>query len=679
MSFAVFRKYEKPLLAVAVVFTVAVFAFFPSMGDIQDAVGGRPSAADLMGSFTVATTGEAHDVSLLDFRRASQSLERFRGGRSDDYDEAVVWRHLMLLEDARGAGIRVTDAEIGNSLKSSFPPGTVTPEFYASLWRDRLQFASARAFEQFFRETLMVQRWVEALESGARVVDADSVYQRWRVDNELFDLDVLVFADAEPDSIADPGDEQLLSFFDEMPDYLRERRFVDPARYDLALAWVALDAASENLPSERLAELPPVTEAEIDARFKLLKPSRFPELDEADEDTRALLRSELLVIGLATAAHREWVALGSKPVEGPVQEGVEPPPRTAQEFVDFMASWGLTSDDPTGMLGPEELEALPEVGSPNLAARLLNTRAGDSRYFKPYGEETRALVLFVEDVEAETPLGFEDARDQVLEAWRSDPVQVAGAANDFRDELKARARQVDEAAEVLAEFEQLASDAADERIAAETAAAETAAAEGSESDDVATLQAPDAEAQAAIREEELEAVAFDIQSRLAPYEHRAWDELAEAALADGRASERVSFAAVSKSWRLQNTDAEVDRTTLEYYVKSNGRVFQLAVDTLSDVLRHITAKQSVVVRVTARAFPEMSVMLADNEGMEKARLRLSTTAAAEFQLELLPERLLAPRSDSNPWGHGLRVVRAPEPEGQVDGEADAEGEQSSQM
>ena len=262
MSFAVFRKYEKPLLAFAVVFTVVVFAFFPSMGGISDVLGGAGAAGSLMGSFTVATTGEQFDVSRVDFNRTYRALARFRSGPQSDLSEESVWSHLMLLEDARGAGLQVTDAELGDALKGSFPPGTLTADFYTVLWRDSLQFPSARAFEDFFRETLLVQRWVEALESSARVVDAEAVFQRWKVDNELFDLDVLVFPDADPESIDDPGDETLRAWYDEMPEYLRERRFVDPARYDLALAWLSLDTDAADLPAERLAALTPVTDAE---------------------------------------------------------------------------------------------------------------------------------------------------------------------------------------------------------------------------------------------------------------------------------------------------------------------------------------------------------------------------------------------------------------------------------
>jgi hypothetical protein len=657
MSFAVFRKYEKPLLAAAVVFTVAVFAFFPSFGDLSSAVGGGPSQADLLGTFTVATTGERFDVTYLDFNRAQQSLLRFEGGPQRELTEADVWAHLMLLEDARGAGIQVTNSEIGQALLESFPEGSLTPEVYTSLWRDRLQFSTARAFEEFFRERLMVQRWREALESDARVVDAEAIYSRWSLDNEQFDLDVLVFEDAEPETIADPGDETLLAWYDEMPEYLRERRFVDPATYDLAVAWVSLETDASMLPAERLASLDPVEDSEVQSRFDLLKAGRFEGVEELDDATREVLRNELVLIELATAAHQEWVTEGNKPVEGPVAEDYVAPPRTAAEFVDFMAGWGLTADDPQGLMGPDELEALPEVGSPNLAARLLNTKEGDSRYFRPYGDEDQAVILFVEGTEPETPLGFAEARDQVLDAWRGDPAQVAAAANDFRQALRDRARLESEAADVLSEFEALATEAADARIAA-------APTEGEGVLDEDGMQA--------IRDEELENVQAQIDTRLAPYEHRAWDELAQAALDSGGVSERVGFDGVPKSWRASNTDPDIDRTTLEYYVKSNGRVFQLAEDSLSDVLRHVTGNQSVVVRVTGRSFPDKAAMFADEDGMETARQRLAAVGATESLMALLPDRLQAPPSEANPWGHGLLVAAPPSAEA---GESEAgEGE-----
>lgn len=649
MSFAIYRKYEKPLLAVAVVFTVAVFAFFPSFGSMDDAFGGGDDADDVVGSFTVVSTGKRHDVSRLDHSRARQSLGRMRGASGGDLTDELIWSHLMMLEDARGAGLRIPDLEISQALRESFPDTPLTPDLYQRIWRDFLGFPTPRAFEEAFREQLLVQRWREALQEDARVVDADEVYQRWSVDNELFDLDVLVLADAEPESIADPGDEVLQKYFDDMAEYLRKQRFVDPARYDVALAWLDLSTALEALPAERIALLTPATDEDIQRQFELLKITRFAELEELDDATRELLRQELTVTSLATEAHREWVAQEPKAPEGPLPEDGTAAivPRTAAEFLAHMAAWGLMTDDPAGTLGPDELEALPDVGSPNLVARLVGTQAGGSRFFRPNGSETLATVLFVEEVVPQVPLGFSEARDEVLTAWRGEPDQAGAAAKTLRKALRDSARVVDEAADIIAPLELAAADEA-ARLIAESA---------EELDEAATQAIVDAE---------LERVQFDIESRLAQYEHRAWEDLVVAGLASGGIRERISFDDVPRSWRQLNTAPDIDRTTLEYYVKTNGRVFQLAVDSITDVLRHVTGKQSVIVRVAERGFPAKAAMFADAEGMERARERLSAVRASEFMLELMPDRLMQPRSDENPFGHNLLVVAQPEPDAPID-------------
>lgn len=645
MSFAVFRKYEKPLLGAAVVFTVVVFAFFPSFGDM-DAVLGGTGTSPLMGVFRVATTDEEREVTGAEFERTRQALSRLAGGRSSGVDDESVWAHLMLVEDARGAGLDVGDSDLVAALQEGFE-GQLTAEGYANLWAG-LGFASARSFESTLRDVLLVQHWTEALALGGSIVDASEVYQRWRVDNELFDLDVLVFADADPAGIADPGDEVLSAWFDGQPAYVRDRRFAEPARYGLAAAWLTLATDPASLPQERISALPAVDDVRVESQYQLLKASRFPDLAELDEPTRQILRGELTVVELVSAAQQAWIAQG----ESAVADGPPAPPRSGSEFVDHMAAWGLLTADPEAELGPDELAALPDVGSAYLSSRLLNSKVGDVRYFPPFGDEDRAVVLYVESVTPERPRTFLEARDAVLEAWRSDPAQVSAAARTFRDALAARARQVEEAAAILAPFATLTEEAVALAVAAGEAAGKP-------------LEPAEVEA---LRKEQDATHEAEIDSRLQPFEHRAWEELVTAALAEGRARERLSYEGVSRAWRVENSGADLDRTTLDYYVKSNPRVFQMAVDGVTDVLRHVSGKASLVVRVAQRRFPDQSAMHASKESMERARQSLSAARRGEFMQLLMPARLMAAKGAENPWGHDLRVVQ--EPAAPVSGAAD---------
>jgi len=652
MSFAFFRKNQKLLLYSAAAFTVAVFVFFPSMGDMDQVLrGDAPGApSEMLGTFTVATTGEAHEVTYGEFQLARQHIGRLAGGAEED----AVWRHLMLLEDARGAGLKVSDGELFAMVKAQvFGGQPMTSANYRAIWHDVLQFDSARTFEAFFRELILVQRWSEALQSQARIVDADDVFQRWKVDNELFDLDVAVFADVDAETIADPGEEVLRAYFDDMPEFLRNRRFVDPATYDLAYAWLPLDADVASLPAERLAEIEDaVTDGAVTLRFDQQKAERFPDLEEADDAATEVMRNEVTIIELVAVAHRTWVASvdAADPVEGPQPEDGGPGSRAA--FIEHMTGYGLRIEDPEGALDPDGLEALPHIGSANLAAQLFSVEAGDSRFYRPFGDTAEAHVLYVQAVTAERPLTFDEDPDLVLEEWRAEPAQTAAAANEFHEELKARARTVEEAAAIIEPLEQGAADAAELAIAEAIEA-------GEELDD---------EAKQAIRDEQLEGVQFDIDARVAGFEHRAWDELLEAALASGEATERLSFEAVPRSYRA-NLDEDVDRTTLEYFAKSNGSVFQLAVDGITRVLRYAAGNQSIVIRVSAREFPEKAAMFADADGMKTARDRLGMVRVSELTAGFSTDLLMAPKGPGNPHGHDLRIVVRKDPAAEV-----AEGE-----
>ena len=310
MTFSTFRKYQTPLLVAAVIFTVAVFVFFPSFGNLDDAMSGG-SSDSVFGRFRLQGGGEPVEVTHWQFSRAREDLGRFRGNFNDLQDEEV-WQQLMLVADAEAAGLRVSDLDLVSFLREA---GLVDSD-YERLWRDR-QFASAKAFESFLKSYLLAQQWIDVLVRGASVVTADEIYLSWRVDHELFDMDALVFADLDPESVADPGDETLQAYFDETPEYLRNRRYVDPAQYGVAYAWLPLDADVADLPSDKLEVLVEITDEKVQTRWQQLKSTRFPDMEEADEATLAALRNELVVMGLVSAANAAWVALGAEPVEGP--------------------------------------------------------------------------------------------------------------------------------------------------------------------------------------------------------------------------------------------------------------------------------------------------------------------------------------------------------------------------
>lgn len=667
MSFTVFRKYEKPLLIAACVFTVLVFAFFPSMGGLSDVFGGEADEmAATYGSFTVETTGETRNVTLAEFVAARNKLARlYRAGDQTDND---VWAHIIETADAQGAGVHVSDQELLDQLNLMTNGQIASQAEYRAIVRN-IGFASLEAFEEFMREVVAKERWREVKLKAATVVPADDVYQRWRVDNELFDYEALVFADLDPEQIDDPGDDVLREHYDGLPEWQRNSAFVDPAKVDVAYGWLPLDALSE-VPADVVATLDTPSDAEVDLRFGQLKATRFADMDELDADTRELLRDELRVIALVKRTHQELAALKALGEPEPVEhdhdgDGV-PDHETDEDHEDeaddetgaddvpagpmldtdiFLATLqanGLRTVDPEGLLDPDGLEALEGIGSVRLPNYLRNARADDLHYIDPFLVDTEAHIVFVQDKVDQRTLDFEEGRDQVLEHWRT--AQVSKPASDFREALVEAARELPAVAEVIGPLEEQATLAADERIAAEEAAIDIG------------LEPLSEEAKQAIRDEELAAVQPAIDAAVAEHLHEAWDALAPATVSDD--VELREFSGISKSYR-NAPDEDEDPASIERFLKTNPSIFQQAVDGITQVLRHPGSSSSVVVRVTGRRFPEMSAMLADEEGLNTARRAQANTARFGFFTEVTPESIVA--------SHGLSVAELP------DDDEDAQG------
>jgi hypothetical protein len=638
MTFSVFHKYKTPLSIAALVFTVAVFVFFPSFGSASDAFTGDGNSDEVYGSFRLQGGGETVEVSGRAFGRTYQNLARLYL-RYNDLEDSEVWSHIMLVADARDAGLQVPDADLVRFFQDN---GFVAAVDYERFWRDR-KFASAKSFEEFIKEVLLVQQWTDVLSLQSGIVSADDVYLSWRIDHEVFDMEAMVFTDFESESIADPGDEVLEPYFDETPEYLRARLYSDPARYELAYAWMTLDTAAADLPAERLAELDEVSDDAVDLRWRQLKGTRFPDMEELDDPTRTLLRAELVVMGLVAAANSEWVAQEQAPVDGPVDDNDEVDPAAAgmtkQAFREHMASYGLMTADPEGLLGPDELTDLADIGSALLSAQLTNVEAGDTRYFQPFGDDTEAHVVFVEESVASVPLDYTGARELVLDRWRQESDQVGAAAIAFRAGLTEAARDLPEAQDLITPLIDMASSAAESRI--------------TEADAEPEAEPLDEAARQAIHDEELAGIQNAIDTRLAEFASQFWEERSAAVL-DGGGQEiaMLTVSDVPKNYRTQPDEDEA-ADSVERFLKINSQIFQQDVDGVTGVLRHAVSGNSVVVRVTGRRFPPKVDMLADSEGMEQSRSQLSRMNLSMFRFGFSPDRLSAPHSADNPYGHDL--------------------------
>lgn len=616
MSFKLFKKYEKPFLWITVIFTVVVFATFSGFDDLRLLFGDDVSGG-LVGEFTVATTGRTVRVGEAEFGQAWRTLGRF--SRGADLDENSVWAHLMHVADAEGAGLRVPDEEVATQVRDFVRMASgsqaVTPAVYRSFVLQTMQFPSVRAFEEAVRRLLLAERWREVLVTAAGVVDADEVYKRWSVDNEVFDLQAVVFADLDPEAVPDPGDEVLSAWFDEIPVFVRDRQYAEPPRYDLVYGYLPFGEAFPELPEEIAGALEEPDEDAVATRFERVRVLRFPDATALDDETAATLQAELRLVGLATAAF------------GAYQQHED---AGKEAFVETMERHGLRVEDPEGLLGPAELEALPHIGSARLPLQVRSMQAGTARDLPALAaDDAAARVVFVEEVQPERPLSFEEAREQVLAAWRRE--RVSRPAEEFRDRLREAARALPEAQEAIAPLLVSAEEAAQARIDA--------------------AEAPlDEQAQEAIRAEERQALEADVDARLAPFEGRVWDEVV-AALGE---PDLRHYTGVSRNRQREFGEQGADPQSLDDFLRSSFQVFQQDVGGVTDVLRHGASASSAVVRVTDRRMLPQSEMLADEQGM--ARARQSRVQARQFEVygQLSPENVVAE--------HGLRVPQRVEPE-----------------
>jgi hypothetical protein len=630
MTFTWFRKHEKLFLWITVGFTIVIFALFSSMGDVDRVFSSGPKSESIAGSFTVATTGEQRDVHQEEFlvvKRGYSRLAKMMGGSSNDITDQDVWAFLITTADAMGSGLKVSDQEMGQGLSQMFGGDKA---FYKRVVLGG-GFPTLHRFEEFYRSVLINQRWRGAQMVAGSVLSAEDVYQRWRVDHELFDLDVLTFKDRDPSSLPEPSDAVLLEWYEGLPDFQRNSMFVEPARHDIAFAFVPLDANVDELMvglgEDVTGKVSEPTDAQLQQRFQRVKAQRYQDVDQPDEPTLALLRGELMALSLAANGQ---VAFRAQSEED----------RSVESFQAIMEAHGLTFEDPEGLLNSEEVEALDPIGDSILPLRLAQMRSpGDSQTLTSVtGEETAAAVVYLQALIEERPLSYDEARDGdedlVLVEWRKS--QADQAARDFREALREASAALPEVKAVTEPLEALAVQDADAAIAEAVAAAD--AGPGAPVVDEALEEQ--------IRVDQLAAVQQEIDATIMAHENLVWNAGVDLL---GENAEVVHYASVPRDYRATLTADERDPESTEQFVKSHFSIYQLGEENITEVLRMPSAQMSFVVLVTKRRFPDMAAMFADPEGMLESRRRQASEVMLGMQDDFLPETIML--------SHNLKLLR----------------------
>jgi hypothetical protein len=596
MSFRWFRQYEKQFLWAAVIVSIGVFVVFSGIGNLRQLIGGHADH-ELAGTFVVQSTGETCEVSIDDFVRTRNLLNKLLyGQRREALSEDEVWAHLMLLADADGAGIDVSKADVVNAISSMAGGATVTKEDFRREWSSR-QFASGREMEGLIRDLLKTARWQEWSSQSARIVDLDDVYVRWKADNERRDLEALVFPDRKPEDIPDPSRETVQAFYDEQTEGYRAERYKEDARFDIVYARLPLDADQTVVPDTMLAELPEPDPATVEQRFAAFKAERWPDLEQPDDAIRATLARELKLVDHVQRVLGTFEARADK---------------TADTFKETMAAGGLTVVDSEGALGTDELKALP-LDDEWLPVWLGTKGVGETHLGRPMGAPKSAYAVYIQDIVPSHPLSFDEAYDKVVKDWKER--QRDQAARDFRERLREETRKLPEVAEIIAPLQAAAEKAADEAVAAATDLDEAG--------------------RAALRKEMLdEAERQQILPRLAEHEHKVWSTIPRP---DG--VESIALTGVSRSYARHPDDAAEAADSIERFLKTNGRLFTLGVDAISDTLRFASGSKTAIVHITGRAFPEQAEMLADAAGLEASRQTLAQQRESEARNEFMPDRM----------------------------------------
>ena len=170
------------------------------------------------------------EVSEAQFLTEKQQLNKFwalatnrQGGDRDDEQTAYF---IMLSDLANAAGVRSTDSEIAEFVKSRFQTG---PNYKAELDRYRM---SMRDFEETLRRYMRMERFQNLLASSLAVADPAEVEKLWKERHQEYAFDYVALpADVmleEARAIAPPTAE-LQAWFEALPEADKETYKTAPA------------------------------------------------------------------------------------------------------------------------------------------------------------------------------------------------------------------------------------------------------------------------------------------------------------------------------------------------------------------------------------------------------------------------------------------------------------------
>ncbi len=189
MAFAFMRKYEKVILFVVVVIVLPSVGVTSAMFYVFGSKGGGPAA-----QFEVVP-GERRVVSEEEYftlKKNLSALNSMGGNRGTVSDEDTL-DHLVRVEEAKAAGIVVSDEELANMLQG-FLGGATAAQYRQFI--TTMGFTTAKDFEDRMRDGLLLQKLDELAGQSMRVT-SEEIYDRFKEQRMRFSVEYIAFRAAD--------------------------------------------------------------------------------------------------------------------------------------------------------------------------------------------------------------------------------------------------------------------------------------------------------------------------------------------------------------------------------------------------------------------------------------------------------------------------------------------------
>lgn len=222
------RGMRKSRVVMGVVLIVMLLTLF-WQGDALMSTAGRRSAAQYM-SYRPDPGAPVREVSEADFVAEKQAFNKFAAiayGARMDSDEATA-SFILMSDVAERAGVRVTDEELKEFIRSRFPTNTKAA-YLDAIARYRM---SPREFEETLRRFLRIERYQNLLAASLAAPDPAEIERLWKTRHQEYSFDYVELpvetlredaAKEAPDSAA------LLAWFEALPEPERKQHEAEAA------------------------------------------------------------------------------------------------------------------------------------------------------------------------------------------------------------------------------------------------------------------------------------------------------------------------------------------------------------------------------------------------------------------------------------------------------------------